>query len=618
MSSSVALTRALGAVDDRRPVGLLGLEHEYELSADGEPVDFRDLIHDLAVPGLRLDPGDTNAYRCTSGLAVTADDEEAEVASPPLPLAADFTEQLQDWASAGRALLDDILPSSITLDGYSTHLSAAVALDDAEAVADLFAATFAPALMLVLDRASSHGVFVRPRHSRLELCCEYAIGHRLRAGAALFAGGARACVLAVTDGLNDGLPPSLAVRPLVALGRCGLELDRNVTFGFDLYAEGREAVLPLRAGGRISAQRYLEETWRSARSGLASLASTGDLLAAERVVGGSLPLGIEVNGDNRSAGPHPLPPSPYGALLEKRHRGALTIEPELATWDFTVFRLRGAHRTGFACVPRSHLERFLTALDAGELDVVLAAFLQAPYAGRTLAAFAQTQEPGLWDEVGRPTDLLPPEPGAETVGSPATAMKAARPGFGQRRPSAVLAEGGTPAAAAVDTGTAGAEAAATRRDRVAKPPIVAVPRRAAPGFAVPPPPPPIPPAGEPTPGRPGRRRAVIIAVVVALVLLVGIALALVLAGGGGGEKVRTSTSTSSSVPETTSSTELPTSAPPATRVPTTRATLPPVTRPTIVATTIAPPVTTRVPPTSRTTVAPTTVPPPTVPPRGAP
>src|SRR5947199_10049756 len=122
-----AFAAALGPVESAlAPVGLVGLEHEYQLSSNGYTLDFRDLIHDLAVPGLRLDPGDTNAYRCTSGLAVTADDEEAEVASPPLPLAADFTEQLQDWASAGRALRDDILPSSITLDGYSSHPGPAV------------------------------------------------------------------------------------------------------------------------------------------------------------------------------------------------------------------------------------------------------------------------------------------------------------------------------------------------------------------------------------------------------------------------------------------------------------------------------------------------------------
>src|SRR5690349_2208955 len=116
---------ALGPVETAHaPGGLVGLEHEYRISAEGKCLDFRDLIHDLAIPGRRLDPGDTNAYRCTSGLAVTCDDEEAEVASPPLPLTPRFTTELDHWAGAGRGLLTQVVPPSIALVGYSTHLSA--------------------------------------------------------------------------------------------------------------------------------------------------------------------------------------------------------------------------------------------------------------------------------------------------------------------------------------------------------------------------------------------------------------------------------------------------------------------------------------------------------------
>ena len=348
------LAAALGGVDTSAgSVGLLGLEHEYRLSADGKPVDFRDLLHTVAVPGRRLDPGDTNAYRCTSGLALTADDEDAEVASPPLPVTAKFTESMYDWAAAGRSLLNDVLPASVAFNGYSTHLSASVPDGDLDDVVDLFAATFAPALMLVIDRMSSHGVFVRPRPSRLELCGEYVTGERLRAGAALFAGGARACALAVGGRATAGLPPPLAVHPLVALGRCGLELDRKVTFGFDLYTEGRAARLPLRDGGAISTQRYLEAAWHSARSALASHASPGDLDRAEKVVAGSLPLGIEANGDYDVSAARPLPPSPYGDLLERRERVGFAVEAVVASWDFTIFSIRGTTRTAYACAPRS-------------------------------------------------------------------------------------------------------------------------------------------------------------------------------------------------------------------------------------------------------------------------
>jgi len=59
----------------------VGLEHEYSLSVAGEPLDFRELIHGLAIPGRRLDPGDLNAYRCPSGLVITCDATDAEVVS---------------------------------------------------------------------------------------------------------------------------------------------------------------------------------------------------------------------------------------------------------------------------------------------------------------------------------------------------------------------------------------------------------------------------------------------------------------------------------------------------------------------------------------------------------
>jgi hypothetical protein len=599
-------------------VGLLGLEHEYRLTADRNPLDFRDLIHTFAIPGRRLDPGDANAYRCTSGLAITADDEDAEVASPPLPLTANFTKSLYDWAAAGRSLFDRLLPADIVVDGYSTHLSASVPNSDLDEVVDLFAATFAPALMVVIDRMSSHGVFVRPRPSRLELCGEYVTGERLRAAAAFFAGGARACALAVSGNGNGPLPAALAVRPLVALGRCGLELDRKVTFGFDLYAKGRAAQLPLRDGGTISAQRYLEEAWRSARSALALHAGPGDLEAADKVVAGSSPLGIEANGDHDVSTARPLPPSPYGDLLVPRERGRFGVEAAVATWDFTVFSIRGAPRTAYACVPRSHLPVFLDALDGGGLDDVLTRFIERPSAGRTLAAFAQTEDPGLWDDVGEPTALLPSErDSGTTTGTPSGAIKAARAPFASAASGASAVPSSAAAGVAAGTQPPGAPAAdaAPGGSRYGKPPVAGIPRRSAPQFAVPPPPPPPPPEPSGAPGR-GRRRAVVV-VLVALVVLAGVALALVLAGGSGKSgRTGTTTSTTAVAPETTVPSGAPASAPPETHGPTTRfsnsarTTAVPVTRRTTPATTAPPPVTTRVAPTTpATTSAPTTAPP---------
>jgi hypothetical protein len=609
LTASANLATVLGKVDPPvGPVDLLGLEHEYQLIADGEALDFRDLIHALPIPGRRLDPGDANAYRCSSGLAITADDEDAEVASPPLPLTTDFTQSLRDWAIAGRSLLDRLLPANVVVEGYSTHLSAAVPDGDLDAVVDLFAATFAPAVMLVVDRMSSHGIFVRPRPSRLELCGEYVNGERLRAAAALFAGGARACALAVACRDSGVLPQSLAVRPLVALGRCGLELDRNVTFGFDLYAEGRAARLPLRGGGTISGQRYLEEAWRSARCALAPHASPRDLDAAEKVVAGSSPLGIEANGDHHISAGRPLPPSPYGDLLEPRERDEFAVEAMVATWDFTVFSIRGAMRTGHACVPRTDLPQFLASLDAGELDDVFTAFLRTPSAGRTLAAFAQTQDPGLWDDVGEPTGLLPSErnPGSG-ADQPGAAVKAARSPFAARVPRVAGAPPSAPAAGASvqpSTGAPSTGGPPTSGARYAKPPVTGFPRQRAPQFAVPPPLPRPPPEPSGASG-PGRRRAVVV-VVVALVVLAGVALALVLAGGSVKRgRTGTSTSTTAVSPETTIPTsEAPGTAPVQTHAPTSRLPTSARTNPLPITRGTTPPPATTSPP--RTTIPPTT------------
>ena len=403
---------------DHGPTGvaaLVGLEHEYRLSHDGGTVDFRDMIHGLAVPGKRLDPGDSNAYRCPSGLAITCDDEEAEVASPPLALAPGFTRRVDDWARAGRNLLGEVLPQGIGVGGYSTHLSAAMPDRYADRVLDLMARTFAPGLMMVLDGPDSHGVFLRPRPSRMELCGEYAIGTRLRAAAALFAGAARACADAVAADGRRGhpLPPALRVAARPAAGRYGLEIDRRRAFGFDLYTEGRRALLPVDQGGAITAQAHLELAWACARVALAGCAAPGDLDPMDRIVRRSSPLGIDAASETADAGDGRVSPTPFGALLARRHRGDFQVAPFLATWSFTVFSVHSTPRSRFVCIPRPHLGRFLDLLDAGMLDGALRAHARSPLGGRILTTYAQTQHPGLWDAVGDPIGLLPPERGAD-------------------------------------------------------------------------------------------------------------------------------------------------------------------------------------------------------------
>ena len=238
------------------PASLLGVEHEYSLrDADGT-VDFRLLLHRLPVAGLRLDPGDPNAYRCSFGGAMTCDGPEAEVASPPIPRQPGFAGAVDTWARTARAELQRVLPSGVRADGFSTHLNATLFTTGADRVARRYARAFAPGLMLLIDRRHSPGLLVRPRPGRLELGGEYVSGARLRAAAAFAAGSTRAAAQRRT-------PAFLDVVLQAGVERYGWFVDRNA-FGVDLYREGRATILRRARGGTITAQEHLEESWELA------------------------------------------------------------------------------------------------------------------------------------------------------------------------------------------------------------------------------------------------------------------------------------------------------------------------------------------------------------------
>ncbi len=436
LSAAFATTLGGAHTPPAAPAALLGLEHEYRLLRDGQPIDFRELIHELPVPGRRLDPGDNNAYRCASGLALTCDDGDAEIASPPVRLQPGFSRLLEGWAAHGRDELLRLLPEGIEARGYSTHLSASMPDELSDRVCDLYARTFAPALMLILDRADSLGILVRPRPGRLELCGEYASEARLGAAAAFVAGSARACAAAANGEEAALLPPRLSLRPVPANGRYGLYVGRRA-FGFNLYEQGRQALLPREGGGAtIRAQEHLELAWQAARAALGGDTDAADLETADRIVAGSLPLGIEEPPAEYGAWVGWRPTSPtFGGVLKSWRRPDFSASAVIATWDFTVVALQGRQRTAYACVPRHHLPSFLRRLETGHLDTVVERYLASPSAGRILETRHQTGEPGLWDEVGSPQRLLAPERdplGGYEQQTPATegqrAGKPARPG----------------------------------------------------------------------------------------------------------------------------------------------------------------------------------------------
>lgn len=418
------LARALGPPPgDRTPASVVGLEQEYSLvTAGGQPLDFRTVIHQLDVPGRRLDPGDLNAYRCRSGLAITCDAEDAEVVSPPVAVRPGFAAEIEAWAAHGRSELLRLLPAGIAVTPFSTHLSASMPDDLVDAVCDLFARTFAPALTLLLGGADSHGVYVRPRPARLEACGEHALGARLGAAAALVAGGSRACAAALTAG-GGHMPPLLAVNVRQARGRRGLFIGRSVAFGQDLFAAGPAVALPLLDGGTIPAAEHLVAAWESVRLALGGDAGPTDLRAGDTIVSGAALVEADGAGD--------IAPSPFGDVLDPRRRPGFEAVAEAATWDFTLFRLTSAARHAYACVPGAQLGKFLDRLDTGALDGVLTGFLDTPPAGQVLTAHHETVTPGLWDDAVIGPDLLPYEQSAaEATLEPSASMTYVRRGKG--------------------------------------------------------------------------------------------------------------------------------------------------------------------------------------------
>ncbi len=384
------------------PASLLGMEHEYSLRDPSGVVDFQTLLHRLPVAGRRLDPGDPNAYRCAWGGALTCDGAEAEVASPPVPTRPGFTTVVEAWARIARGELERLLPAGVETAGYSTHLSALLPPRQSGRVARRYAHTFGPGLMLLMDRRDSPGLLVRPRPGRLELGGEYVSGQWLRAAAAYVAGSTRAAA-------SGRFPPAVTGPIEPAVERYGWFAARDA-FGDDLYTCGRESRLRRAFRSPITAQTQLELGWAIARDSLEGLAEAAELREVDRIVRGDLPLPSELDEPvDAPITPVGMGDVPTGKVLKRRERPGYTLEPALATWDFTVFSLHGVHRSGYLCVPRAWLDDFFVELGDGLLDDDITRFLARPAWGSVLASAEQTAEPGLYDVLGAPADLLPQE-----------------------------------------------------------------------------------------------------------------------------------------------------------------------------------------------------------------
>jgi hypothetical protein len=472
---SLAFREALGRrAPGPGPADLIGLEHEYRLRRGDTPVDFRDLIHSLPIPGLRLDPGDSNAYRLQSGLALTCDDAEAEIASPPVLCRPGFTREVEGWACEGYRQLRELLPDGVEIDGFSTHLSAAMPDARCDQAAGLLARHFGPALMLLFDTPRGLGVYIRPRPGRLELCGDFVWGEHLRLAALFFAVAVRACDKALNSD-NATLPAALDITLLPSTSRYGVYLGRRAAFGFDLYAAGRGASLPLEDGGATTVQEHLESAWAVVRDFPTDLSGPDDIAFAREVFDGRRPARAE---DSQPALPatsvtSPGPePSPLGQILHLREaRSGASPTPVAATWDLTVLRIDTGVRQAFACVPRDRTERFLAAWQDPPVASLIEDYAASDSGPRVLESRADALDAGLWDAVV-PGALLPAEraPDGSIVDDPKWQKRAGK-----------LARAGK---------RAGKVAALPRPlTRPALPPLLPVPADRPPAPAQPPPPP---------------------------------------------------------------------------------------------------------------------------------
>jgi hypothetical protein len=419
MSRAFAATLADGGADPRCPSLCVGLEHEYRVLRDGERVDFAELIGRLELGRPWLDPADANAGRLPSGTAVTCDGPEAEIALPPVAVQPGFTRLVGAHARADSAELARRLVERAVLDGCSTHISVSIdaELPVIDAVAWHYARSFAPGLMLLLDRRDSYGVYIRPRPGRLELCGEFVAGERLRAALAFAAGSVRACAaVACGESPTMRMPPVLQTRVEPARDRFGYLVHRR-SMGGDLYAEGRTATLRLESGGTTTAQAQLAAAWSAASAALEGAVDADDLSPAQQLVLGDreLPVAAEAPVDDQLPVDAVIPPSPFGRLSGAFHRPGYDLAPVMLTWDVAVLLAASLprRRTAFVCVPRSAMGAFVSALDRGALDGHVRRYLRASRRGARLHNVLQTAEPGIYCSLGRRRGLLPAELSAQ-------------------------------------------------------------------------------------------------------------------------------------------------------------------------------------------------------------
>lgn len=390
---------------------LVGVEQELRVCSRGRPQDFRTLLAGVSGDGLRIDPGDPRARRLPSGLVLTADGWEAELVTPPVVVGRGAPVGVDELLERGRAQLLGrlrVLDPAVDLVGFSTHVNVTVADELVVTVAGEFARRCSVATMLVLDGLGSPGLLVRPRRGRLEVGGEYAEGADLVAAVTVVAGCAGLLVASLsTAGVR--LPRVLGQRVVPARERYGHFVGRGAS-GCDVYRGGRASPLVL-DGDPACAQEHLEEVWELARPFALGLGLDPDPVDA--LVSGRRPLRIERGGLTGMVGGH-RPGSGSGTPvpapdLRARQVGRVRVTPAWATWSRVAWRCQGpGGRVAYAVLPARDQGRFLSLLDEGALDEVIAKALRRSWARRVLVTSDQADRAGMWHDL-HPQGLVPAE-----------------------------------------------------------------------------------------------------------------------------------------------------------------------------------------------------------------
>lgn len=374
----------------------MGVEHELRLWHGPEQADFRLLVGRLAGSLPTLDPGDPRARRLPSGVSLTADGREAELATPPLPLGADTPLRIDALLRRERTELRDRAADGhgvTTVTGFSSHLN--ISVDDRRVVAlgRAFADLCAPAFAALVEPPGSSGLLVRPRRGRLEVGCEYVEGEHLVAALTLLA----ACAAGVA---NASAPP---------LRQLPVMVPSREKFGWFLPP------------GRLSDEDALLDVWSWARPWARLLGldvepvdelvdrpdrrrddtagcSFGDAGADDA---------LEPTAGGRAA-PGQGPGCPAAHVGPRVLGCGLEAATEWLTWSHVVWRIGDlAGRECRAVLPVEREAEFLSRLDAGSLDRALTRFLRRR-PRRDLLVHAQLGTALLWHGI-RPGALVPAE-----------------------------------------------------------------------------------------------------------------------------------------------------------------------------------------------------------------